>query len=99
MELPTGAKYPRRGEQYFAPFDEARLISALDRLQSGPGGNQKLADALRNLVRLFNSKSVKTPLRGLRLYRVQWTLQTGLAGSKLPRDRILLAEVDNERAR
>jgi hypothetical protein len=31
-----------RGERDFAPFDEARLVMALERLQSARGGNKKL---------------------------------------------------------
>src|SRR5580700_1381420 len=45
---------PLRGERDFAPFDEARLIVALQRLQSAREANQKLDEALRNLMRLYN---------------------------------------------
>jgi hypothetical protein len=81
---------PLRGERDFAPFDEARLIVALQRLQSAPGGNQKLDDALRNLMRLYNRRR---PLRALRLYSVSWALRPGLQGSEPPANRTLIAQV------
>ena len=79
-----------RGERDFAPFDEASLIVALQRLQSAPGGNQKLDDALRNLMRLYNRRR---PLRALRLYSVSWALRPGLQGSEPPANRTLIAQV------
>ena len=83
-----------RGERDFAPFDEARLIVALQRLQGARGGNQKLDEALRNVLQLYNRgkaqrRSVDQPLRTLRLYTVSWALQ----GSEPPGERTLIAEV------
>src|SRR5208337_3619689 len=46
-----------RGERDFAPFDEARLVMALDRLRHAPGGDQKLDEALRNLMELYNQRN------------------------------------------
>jgi hypothetical protein len=60
------------------------LIVALQRLQSAPGGNQKLDEALRNLMRLYNRR--RRPLRALRLYSVSWALRPGLQGSEPPAD-------------
>jgi hypothetical protein len=88
---------PLRGERDFAPFDEARLIVALQRLQIARGGNQKLDEALRNLMRLYNRGEarrppVSAPLRALRLYTVRWDLRPGLQGSESPTERILIAQ-------
>jgi hypothetical protein len=87
-----------RGERDFAPFDEARLIVALQRLQGARGGNQKLDEALRNVLQLYNRgkaqrRSVDQPLRTLRLYTVSWALRPGLQGSEPPGERTLIAEV------
>lgn len=97
---------PLRGERDFAPFDEARLIMALGRLQSARGGDRKLGEALRNLMQLYNRRiaerwPVRPTLRALRLYTVRWALRPGLEGSEPPRERILVAQVteDDEAAR
>jgi len=94
---------PLRGECDFAPFDEARLIMALERLQRAPGGNQKLEEALRNLMWLYNRRTawrdpVSPPLRSLRLYAVRWALRPGLQGSESPRERIPIAQVSEAEA-
>ncbi len=84
-----------RGEHDFAPFDEARLIMALDRLRGAPGGSEKLGEALRNLMQLYNGRNGRTsPIRSLRLYALHWTLRAGLKGSEPPEARILVAQVD-----
>lgn len=90
---------PLRGERDFAPFDEARLIMALGRLQSARGGDRKLGEALRNLMHLYNRRiagrwPTSPPLRALRLYTVRWALRPGLEGSEPPRERILVAQVN-----
>jgi hypothetical protein len=92
-----------RGESDFAPFDEARLIMALERLQGARGGDRKLAEALRNLMRLYNRRKsgrspAATPLRALRLYAVRWDLRPGLQGSEPPRERVLIAQVTDDAA-
>jgi hypothetical protein len=84
---------PLRGENDFAPFDEARLIMALQRLQSAPGGQQKVDQALRNLLELYHRASGQPALRTLRLYEVRWDLRPGLQGSEPPNERRLIAEV------
>jgi hypothetical protein len=89
---------PLRGERDFAPFDQARLIMALERLQSARGGNQKLDAALRNLMRLYNRRKASPPLRSLRLYTVRWALRPGLQGSEPPGERILIAQVTEDDA-
>jgi hypothetical protein len=101
--LTDGGEIPLRGERDFAPFDEARLIMALGRLQSARGGNGKLDEALRNLMRLYNRRNarrgpVRPPLRALRLYAVSWALRPGLQGSEPPGERILIAQVTGEEA-
>jgi hypothetical protein len=98
-----GGEIPLRGERDFAPFDGARLIMALARLQSARGGNQKLEEALRNLMRLYNRRRARRspagpPLRALRLYAVRWALRPGLHGSESPRERIPIAQVTGAEA-
>jgi hypothetical protein len=92
---------PLRGERDFAPFDEARLIVALQRLQSARGGNRKVDEALRNLMRLYNRRKaergpVGPSLRALRLYTVRWALRPGMQGSESPGERILIAQVTGD---
>lgn len=89
---------PLRGDGDFAPFDEARLVMALERLQSARGGDQRLDAALRNLMRLYNRRKASPPLRSLRLYAVRWALRPGLEGSESPRQRILIAQVTGNEA-
>lgn len=94
---------PLRGERDFAPFDEARLIPALQRLQNAGGGNQKLDNGLQSLLRLYNRRKegslpLGPPLRSIRLYIVRWTLRPGLQGSELPQERILIAQVNEDEA-
>jgi hypothetical protein len=83
-------EFPLHADRDFAPFDEARLIVALQRLQSARGGNQKLDLALRNLMRLYDRRKA---LRALRLYSVRWALRAGLQGSEPPQERTLIAQV------
>jgi hypothetical protein len=93
---------PLRGESDFAPFDEARLIMAFERLQGAPGGDRKLAEALRNLLWLYNRRKSGRPpataLRALRLYTVRWDLRPGLQGTEPPRERDLIAQVTDDAA-
>jgi len=89
---------PLRGERDFAPFDEARLVVALERLQGARGGNQKLEAALRNLMQLYNRRRAGPPLRALLLYTARWALRPGLQGSEPPRERILVAQVTGNEA-
>jgi hypothetical protein len=86
---------PLRGERDFPPFDQARLIVALQRLQTAQAGKQKLERALRNLMRLYHRPNA---LRALRLYSVHWALRPGLQGSEPPVERIPIAQVTADEA-
>jgi len=82
-----------RGDRDFAPFDQARLVVALQRLQAS-GNAQRIDEALRNLIDLHNRRQPPAArLRGLRLYAVRWTLRPGLEGSEPPQGRTMIAEV------
>ena len=83
---------PLRGDRDFAPFDQARLIMALQRIEAAPGANQKIDEALRNLAALYNRQPEHPPLRALRLYQVGWLLKPGQRGTEPPDQRILIAE-------
>jgi len=83
---------PLRGDRDFAPFDQARLIMALQRIEAAPGANQKIDEALRNLAALYNRQPEHPPLRALRLYQVEWLLKPGQRGTEPPDQRILIAE-------
>ena len=85
------------GERDFAPFDEARVVMALQRLQSARQGSQKLEEALRNLMRLYDRREARgsparLPRRALRLYAVRWVLRPGFEGPPAPQERILVAQ-------
>ncbi|MGA2595904.1 MAG: hypothetical protein ABSH09_02720 [Bryobacteraceae bacterium] len=83
-----------RGERDFAPFDEARLVMALDRLRTAPKADRKLDEALRNLMELYNRRNPGGPsISSLRLYTVRWTLRLGVQGSEPPQERVLVAQV------
>jgi hypothetical protein len=83
-----------RDERDFGPFDEARLIMALDRLRTAPGADRKLDEALRNLMQLYNRRNAGgASIRSLRLYTVRWALRPGLQGSEPPQERVLIAQV------
>ncbi len=82
-----------RDERDFGPFDEARLIMALDRLRTAPGADRKLDEALRNLMQLYNRRNTGgASIRSLRLYTVRWALRPGLQGSEPPQERVLIAQ-------
>jgi hypothetical protein len=83
---------PLRGDRDFAPFDQARLIMALQRIAAAPEAKGKLGDALRNLLHLYNRQAGHAPLRTLRLYQVEWRLKPGQRGTEPPDQRILIAE-------
>jgi hypothetical protein len=83
---------PMREERDFAPFDEARLTVALQRLQGTPDASRNLEDALRNLMRIYNGRPAALPIRALRLYTVHWVLRPGMQGSEPPEERTLIAE-------
>ncbi|HVN06591.1 MAG TPA: hypothetical protein VMT86_19365 [Bryobacteraceae bacterium] len=83
---------PLRGDRDFAPFDQARLIMALERIQAAPGAKQNLDDALHNLAALYNRQPEHPPLRALRLYQVAWQLKPGQRGTEPPDQRTLVAE-------
>lgn len=92
---------PLRGERDFAPFDEARLVMALQRLEGAPAPNQKLTAALGNLMQLYNRAAARRrpagpPLRALRLYTVRWPLQPGVTGTEAPRERSLVAQANRD---
>jgi hypothetical protein len=94
-----GGEILLRGERDFAPFDEARLVMALERLQSSGGGTQKLDEALRNLMRLYDRRQARgLPLRALRLYAVRWVLRPGFEGPQTPQERILVAQATRDDA-
>jgi len=76
-----------RSDRGFAPFDDARLVSALSGMPP-----RDWPQALNNLVRLYN-RNHPAPIRALRLYSVSWNLHTGMKGDEPPDNRILLAEV------
>jgi len=89
-----GAELALRGDSDFAPFDEARLIMALERLQRARGGEQKLDEALRNLMGLYNRRNAPGgPIRALRLYNVHVTPRPGLQGLGARQERTLIAQV------
>jgi hypothetical protein len=87
-----------RGARDLAPFDEARLVLALERLLDQPAAQQKMQSALRNLMDLHNRRAAGPKLRALRLYRVGWHLLPGMSGSELPIARVPIAEVAASRA-
>jgi hypothetical protein len=91
-----GGEILLRGERDFAPFDEARLIAALGRLQSAGDGERKLDEALGNLMRIYNRRHDRSPIRILRLYDVRWTLRPGLAGTEPPGARTLVGQVSED---
>ena len=88
-----------RGERGVTPFDEARLVMGLERLESAHGGKQKLDEALRNLMRLYDRRHAHSvPLRALRLYAVRWVLRPGFEGPQPPQERILVAQATRDDA-
>ena len=96
--LTDRGEVPLRGEHDFAPFDEARLIMALQRLESAPNAEQKIRAALRNLVELYDRAAAQRQppaprLRALRLYTVRWNLRPGATGTEPPAERTLVAQV------
>ena len=85
----SSGEFPLRGDRAFAPFDEARLVSALVRMRPS-----ELPEAVLNLLKLHNRNS-HPPVRTLRLYSVRWILHPGLQGNEPPDQRELLAEVSS----
>lgn len=84
---------PLRGEQDFAPFDEARLVVALQRLENAPEGKRKLQEALQDLMRQYHRRQAGPRIRSLRLYTVRWILRPGFQDFSVPQNRTLLAQV------
>ena len=68
-------------------------------LESAHGGKQKLDEALRNLMRLYDRRHAHSvPLRALRLYAVRWVLRPGFEGPQPPQERILVAQATRDDA-
>lgn len=87
---------PIRGYQYIQPFDQTRLTLALIRAR-GNSNKQLLNQALRDcLVRYERLRLAGLhdgpPLRGLKIYELEWKLDPKASNLNEPYRRTLLAE-------
>jgi hypothetical protein len=82
-----------RGDRQFLPFDDARLIVALENLMKADPSGLRVRQALWNLMELHNRRS-QPRIRALRLYSVAWTLRPGMDGRELPAAKTLVASTD-----
>lgn len=87
-------------DKYIQPFDRVRLAVALDRLTRRPDDGRALRDALSDCLTRYESLRAAErhhgpPLVGIRLYRVEWSLEPSAGNLNHPDTRTLLAEVLN----
>ena len=81
--------------QYLQPFDEPRLLMALQRQMDDP---DRLRDALRDVLARYRQLRRKglhdgPPLLGLRLYHCEWRLDARAGNANQPDRKELVAEV------
>jgi hypothetical protein len=80
------------------PLDQSRLPLGLRRLYQQPGGPERVRAAVADILRRYELRRQQglhkgPPLRGLRLYTVDWDLEAYAANLDRPRSRTLLVEV------
>jgi hypothetical protein len=90
-------EFPLLEYRYTQPFDNARPDASFARLYSHPAQQQLLREALRDFHSRYEAlreqgRHSGPPLRGLRLYKVVWTLDPLARNVNDPDRRELLAE-------
>jgi hypothetical protein len=99
-----GAKeFPLVEYRYTQPFDNARIDASFARLYAHPAQEQLLKEALRDFHSRYEAlreqgRHSGPPLRGLRLYKVVWTLDPLARNVNDPDRRELLAEGHQDNA-
>jgi hypothetical protein len=98
---PSPREIPLLDQDAIAPFDQARLATALARTVSDPIRRPLITDMLRNCLARYErlrttGRQNGPPLRAVRLYALHWTLDSGAANAALPDRRELIAQVNWE---
>jgi hypothetical protein len=89
--------------KYIRPFYKSRLIPALERIARDPRRETGLREALQDCLRRYEKLRLAgrhegPPLRGVRLYRMQWELDPWARNVDEPSRRTLIAEVNRAEA-
>jgi hypothetical protein len=84
--------------RYLEPFDQARLVQAIQALMQAPDGRSRAATALADCLARYERRRRAgvhdgPALAALRLYHVLWTLQPSAANVEHPDRRDLVLEV------
>jgi len=95
-ELPSG-ELPWLASAYIWPFDQSRLIYALNRLRNANEDPGRLTNALNDLLERYECRRLRgqhdgPPVRALRLYENRWHLDPGGDPDAEPERRTLLLE-------
>lgn len=94
----SDGEWPLRRSADLAPFDQSRLIQALQTLQQAPDGRARLTTALVDCLARYERRRVAgkhdgPPLRALRYYQTTWELEHEPRDVDRPERRDLLLEV------
>jgi hypothetical protein len=98
---PSPREIPLIDQDAIAPFDQARLATALARTVSDPIRRPLITDMLRNCLARYEllratGRQSGPPLRAVRLYALHWTLDSSAANAASPDRKQLIAQVDRE---
>ena len=98
----TPREIPLLKFEYIQPFDQSRLARAFTRMKDRPSHNELYARALQNCLSRYeilrqNGRHHGPPLRGIRLYELEWKFDPWAGNRDLPDRKELLGEVMESR--
>ena len=98
LEAEPSREIPLYAYRYIQPFDNARLRFALEDMNRSTGRDQALTRALEDCLKRYDALRASgrhdgPPLRGMRLYRVDWKLDPWARNLDLPDRKTLLFEI------
>ena len=93
----SGVEIPLRESRFIDPFDPSRLHRAFSRMDAKPGRAVLFRDALSGCFARYEElrragRHEGPPLRGIRLYRLEWRLKPDAANRDWPDRKELLSE-------
>ena len=93
-----GGEFPLDSNEHVAPFDQSRLPKAMKRMLEEPDGASRIHAAVADcLARYEDLRRAEVhdgpPLVAMRLYELEWTIDTAGANVDRPDRRAFIAEV------
>jgi len=93
-----GREFPLDDNRYVAPFDQSRLAKAFRQILDTPSRAGRRDEALASFLSRYRQLAAERrhdgpPLRALRLYELEWTIDPWAANVDHPDRRRLISEV------